>query len=1026
MITRLLANYKGFIYLSIFVCCFGYVGVLDIPVTLYPAVESPSIRAEVSFEGSTKTFQERWGKKVESSLRAINGVESIEARYFQLKAIYYVNFSWGVDSQIAKNSVEMVTSFHRSRMPDYWPDVFIYDYNPGTENYLAIKHDSLSDYELSRYIKANLLPQIDSLKGVARSWVSEPGTRYAKVALNPHKLIAYGIDIESIIQVLRKSKFNVDLGLLKNDAEGQFSVEVHQAIQSLDDIKELEIDTVAGQLIRLQDLGEISFEYESFDRQYIYDNDNVVAIAMWPEPDANVYQVSESFLQAVGTFFGSDAKVVILNHPNKFISESILYVLISILAGIFAAAIVVVIFYRKVTSAILIVITMPVSLGLTFFFMAILGLGVNIISLSALSVTIGTVVDGAVIVLDSCMRSSIPKERRLEYIAKSTGDVSPSILTGTLTSIVVFLPMRFTEPMASSVLSDLVMCAIIILLASLFVCLVLVPSLIVAFRLDVAPSQSLTGVDTKPSLDEPEGTIKSTYFQFFWDKPLSSIALTVGVYMGAILLIISITPKISTEVIAQPKAQLIDIHLSFNQEGTSRETKLSVVEPFINIVEDQLGEDLESMYMDLRRNDLYISIRLKSYRSFDRSFKLLKNFIKDNDHVSVSIEPWITTSLNVALQPDIELLINPNNESLGRDIAQDAQAFLESKSEVLRTKILPSSQTTKNIEVEIESSFLRNLNKDEHQEYLTNVERLVRYSASPRNLYKVDFSENGELPLKVMLISDDLNDRFSLPISIYGSDFYLNQVIKINETQIWREYFSKNGNLTNKIDIWLSNNSLDVRDQILSELESHLSDRYELEPLPITRSNIEKNITTSIESLSSAFLIAAFLTLLVIFFHYNSAILSFMVLSVSVFGILGAIISLYVFNSTLSLNSMLGMLIILGLSVNNAILMTDFYLKFRAMSFDVVSAVRMCVQRRIRALMVANLTTIVGMLPLAIGFGPGQDITKPLGLAVSGGLVVSTLLTLCILPVALIIFGKYIGNNKSESQSLALVEHETK
>ncbi|MBD1584713.1 efflux RND transporter permease subunit [Pseudoalteromonas sp. S16_S37] len=176
---------------------------------------------------------------------------------------------------------------------------------------------------------------------------------------------------------------------------------------------------------------------------------------------------------------------------------------------------------------------------------------------------------------------------------------------------------------------------------------------------------------------------------------------------------------------------------------------------------------------------------------------------------------------------------------------------------------------------------------------------------------------------------------------------------------------------------------------------------FNLSVTPIVTEFSDKDTRESLESLKMALGLSLLLVFLVILYQFNNLYQSLLCIAVALFGIAGAVSSLYYFGSTLSLNSLLGILILIGLTVNNSILITDAFNYYRDQNIGSATAISQALRSRLVPLMVTNVTTIVGMLPLAIGFGAGQDILKPLGISVSGGLLVATVSTMFFVPVML-------------------------
>lgn len=1000
-LNTLKSYYRFIILCTLILCTIGFLTVQNLPISLYPSVSSPTIRAEVIFEESADTFYERWGRKMEESLRSIHGVKYVEATYGQTKVIYYMHFKWDTSSDVAKKEVKMVTSFYRARMPDYLPDVFVYYYDPGTENYLAIKHKYLKGHDLSRFIKVNLLPQIEAIPGVSRAWVSEPGAEFVHVKLDPFKLLKLGISVDDVVNLLQQHRFNFNLGRYKTDVGSEYNAQITLINHSAEDIRRIQVSNHHLQPIYLADIAEIDVEYNSYDRQFTLGDDEVIAVAMWPESGANLFKVSAAFLQSVEGYFGEDAEVMVLNHPNAFITSSINYLLYSIAAGMLSAALMVLLFYRHFSSMLLISITMPLSLGISFIVMEFLGIGINLISLSALGLTIGIVVDVAIIIMDNIIQPGTSDEDQgidwYKTVAEKTLQVCPSILASMATSIVIFIPVAFTQPMTASILSDLVFSAVIILSVALLVCLFMVPSVAVLLgrRFFITKASSAKQVDG------------SSWLVKCYQQTWLMLLIVVSTFATSVLIIHHYIPQLPKEVIAAPKAEIIDVNLIFKQEGLQPDVKKSLIAPFRELIHQHLGENVRTIYTDFRRNNTYLSIHLNSYIAVDENLKTLNRILVETDDISVEIEPWVTSSLRVSAQPNLVLFFNHSNEDLNREIVAKASQYLKEQEGVIRVRLTPQQQKTSIIDIDVDEPTLNAISSEQFQENKDKLYSYIRYTIGPQDLYNLQMEGRGEMALKLSIAPPDQDNYLSIPMSLGQNLLFMNHMVTEYKNQVWREFFSRNGQKVNKLDIWLENssNTAEATEAIIADLKLYLDSEFKLGIIPLSIDNNNDEMDENIASLVNALALAIVLTFLIVHFHYRQITLSCIVLSVVVFGIAGSTWALFYFDSTISLNSILGMLILTGLVVNNSILITDFYLILRQQGFTVHTAVSASLHKRSRALTITNLTTLAGMMPLAIGFGAGQDITKPLGISVAGGLVYATLLTIITLPAMLVLYG---------------------
>ncbi|WP_288131255.1 efflux RND transporter permease subunit [Microbulbifer sp.] len=978
-----------------------------LPVSLYPPVSNPVIRASLYYDDGNEQFIQEWGVEIENSLKTIEGVESVEGRYQNGKVDYFVSFFWGIDDQIAKEETETVISFYQSRLPKYLPPSKTTYFNPGTENYIALKSSHLDSVELSEVIENSLLQKIESIPGVDRAWVSTVSNRYAHIKLDPYKLVEHGVSIDEIRLLLDRHRFDYRIGDFKTDTKGEISIYSRQALRSKESIQELNVYSSNGSAINLTEIATVSISEEASDRFFLHEGAEVVAVAMWPKPTANLYEVSNQFNEAVLEFSKDHGDLIVLNNPVQFIESAIDSILISIGIGLLSAAIVVFIFYREVNATVIVCLAMPVSLMISFLLMKLSGVGINLLSLGAMSVTIGMSVDGAVVVYDSFKRN-IKSARSFTNIAEcvenSTAEVSRSVITSIVTSSVIFIPLIFTEPLVKALVGDLAKVACSVLISSLFVCLVLIPAVLVLVYRNAknnGPSNSTLPEIVEEKLNstrDGNGIVIAAL-----NSPAVPAGLTLFIILALLLATPNILPLIKHEVIADPKAEIIDVGLHFHKNGLSKSEKIEIISTYTADIERLLGAHVKYLYIDVRKNTAYISTHLKTYKSFEESFAILNEKLSSNSKVEVEVTPWITSSLKISSKPDLTLLVNSGDMNIDREATIELNKYLTKETNIERVKVVPTNRKLDSVVASLRPAIQNSISSGEMGAVdFNSILRFSSYLVQEQNIFDVNFGGKN-IPLKIS-IDNYMHDDSSfttVPMSLDNEIFLLSDFIELESDSSWREIYTRNGRVSNKIEVWLGDSNETDKKRLVSALKEELRIKYPDISIPVIGLHDSDSMLKSTKSLLWAIIASIVLVLLVLLFHFNSLYDTLLASIVIFFGFSGAIFSLYFFNSTISLNSLLGILILSGLTVNSAIMLIDFYRRYIELGATSIEAISLSIRRRFRALIVTTATTLLGMLPLAIGLGAGQDIIKPLGISISLGLVVSTLLTLVFVPCAL-------------------------
>lgn len=997
------------IYLTALLFFMGIVWLGKLDVSLYPDADLPVARTIMHFEGASSDFSETWGRRIERSIKSLEGIDYVEANYSQDKVYYLAYIKWKSDVESTKKEIESVVSFFASQLPEYL-DVPITDVvNAGTENYLVLRPFHHKLLEFSQLVNKKIIPQVESIEGVSRSQLIEPFESVINIELNPYRLFEYKLNIDEIKEILKAQKFNYDLGRFESSYLGNVVVQNRRRISKIGDVENIIVGKFESNPIYLKDIATVSENLRKNDRAFSLGGNEVLALGMWPDSSSNLYEVSNKFQDLVERELAEIAEVVTLNDPSDFIQKAVKNIVYSVLLGVVSSAIVVFIFYRRFSSALLICMSMPLAIGISFLIMDYLNVTINILSIGAIGISIGMVVDSSILVIDFIEHENKNGTLTVKKVKEVINNVLPTIMTSVLTSIVIYIPLIFTEPLAASLLSDIALVAIAILLVSLFVSLVFIPSIYIQFISKMRVSSSYS----KPF--SIRGNKVNEFLYFFYRKRGRSILIFLSVLLMSTIVLFKSYPLVKKEVIAQPKAEIIDVGMSFNVDGLKYESKLALVNEVNNKVNSALKGDIKTVYLDIRKNVAYVSIRLKSYTTVEENLATLRSLIKSNDEYHVEIEPWITSSLKVATKSHLTIFFTGREQA--RLNALRSYEYLKKHNFVEKTYVTPRDVKKSSLDVELRESLLAQVrNSSAYGADLKSALNYVKYSVEPKELFQVYHGEDYKTLLLSLGDANKSDIRIEeLPVML-GKDIYLFDDLFVHEySESWRDIYSYNGREGAKLELYLKKEYLDSKniEKLVSELAGFLGRDKERGDVSFVTLNNYQETEKTISSLVTTVSFSVLLVLLVLLHHFGTFGRSMICLSSVLFSFSGAVWVLYIFDCPLSLNAMLGVMILTGLSVNNSIIIIDRFDQCIQLGTTKLEAVVESVNRRWKALCVTNLTTILGMIPLAIGFGPAKDIIKPLGVTVCFGLLLSTLLSIFAVPAMLRIF--YCGEDREEA-----------
>ncbi|ROS05504.1 multidrug efflux pump subunit AcrB [Sinobacterium caligoides] len=997
-------NYrKAIIALCVLLFFFGFSQVSHLPISLFPKSTKPTIRVTVPHDMDVLELKNDLGRKIESSLLNIEDIEQVDAMYSSGVAKYILKFSWNKPANVALNETTAVVSFFQTHLPDYLPKIKVDYIDSGIENYVAIKSDVMSANDLSVLVESKLKPVLSNIKGLHKSFISKVNREEVRVEINPYALIRHGIKFSELLEVLNNARFNVSLGTIRgNQTRPDKEVFYLQSVKSIEQLKSLVVGKDNDDVIRLQDVADIKLAVAENGRSYYVDERAVVALAAWPRPNTNLYEFSKEFQTIIAEELRGIGDVVILNDPLLYINESLKKVFFAVLLSMLFCAVSVLLAFRSMSLVMLISCIIPCSLLASVLLLQIFNVGLNIVSLAAMSVSCGLVIDNAVVVVDSiCQKARelnpLTKNDFVNCVLSSVKESSKAVISASMTTLVVFLPLAFTHPVVYSLIGELSLVVVAVIIFSIILSLFFLPSIVLSFayftgRWEIFLTKSESSI-----------SISNRVYSLLLNSILRSKSLQlllVGIFVILCGYSVSLlNNNIRKEIVAEPHPNIIDVELSFFSKHYNQEFRESLLLPIRQQVVNLTQSQVRYVFTDMRPGVAYISLHLKDYRLANQVMEDLKASLKDTKYYNVHVTPWVSAKLTAPKIPDYRILVYGLNESNVRDVHKSLVFDLKNMSEVKRVKFSPKSNLKSEFHVLPNQSLVQTIGMPIPAESLrTEALGIINHALEPQKLFDVKF-EDGERPLFVLFDEQhDINSLKNIPISINNQVYALRNLVKIEESQEWSDYYSRNGQDIFLIEIWFN---LSRADEIVSFLDQQFK-KHKVDGVKFIVQDTQGEIWQSIRSLVIALVTAIALVVVVLLISNNSITYTLVSLTTIPMGFVGATIALYVFNSTLSVNSLIGLLILTGLSINNAILITHkFKLILESEDISLKVAIVRAATSRLRAMFVTSTSTVLGMVPIAMGLGSNGNIMQPLGISLGAGLLVSFLLGLLLVPILL-------------------------
>jgi HAE1 family hydrophobic/amphiphilic exporter-1 len=636
------------------------------------------------------------------------------------------------------------------------------------------------------------------------------------------------------------------------------------------------------------------------------------------------------------------------------------------------------------------------------------GVSLNLISLGGMALAVGMIVDASIVVMENIHRFRVDEQHAgdelhlKELIVRSVSEVRSPVIASGLTSILVFLPLSFTAPLTNAILGDQAKVVVYTLTFSLVVSLTLVP--ILAFL--VYRKSDIKGKDSEaerarrnPSelLNHALEKLYSRALRSIVSRRPAAFALLVGSFAVLALSLALIFPRLPKEIMSPPQSDRLIVFLQSTNDLTSQEIVEGKLPEMTEIIKKELGEQVSRTYAEVRgrMNRLFIVLKKTKDAAFVTA-ELQRLFPSDNDWY-YNIMNWDPAELPLPRTNDLQIDISGADETVVVPLLERARDLVTETGHYARVYTTPTTGYTDEMMLKARKETLGKVPGYTESSLLTLIRRILGGTQTKT------FEHEG-LTVNARAVYPDAEIRgrinlanFLLPYkqSAIPIKHFFDFETKSNVSQI----VSENGDLIFRVyGTRARGAAASERIPLEQKTKAYLAEKLSIpEGTTVAFVNPAEELDSAVNSLFISLAVSVALIFILLAFQFDSFKVPLIILTAIPLGIIGLIFSLFIFRSTLSLNSLLGAILLSGIVVNNSIILIDFYI-VRRRDTEKLEALVQSATIRLRPILITSLTTIFGMLPIAIGLGEGSSVIKPLGIAVSGGLTVSTLLTLFVVP----------------------------
>ncbi len=724
--------------------------------------------------------------------------------------------------------------------------------------------------------------------------------------------------------------------------------------------------------------------------------------------------MSEEILQIVEDskhLFPEDIQYKSLVDPSEFIRNAVNNVSHEVILGAILAVLVLFLFIGSIRNVGTAAIEIPLSMVLAFILMRMSGMNLNIISLGGLALSAGMNVDASIVVMENIFRhfddvkGPIKFEDRLKIIVKAVKEVQFPVISATIASLVVFLPLSFTSALSNAILGDLAKTVVFSHGFSAFVALILVPTV----RLQLMGKEK----NPKPIRSPIEKQLKA--IENFYAKTLNAfihsfrakVVTCISLVAALALLLTFVLPRVPKEIIGTPDTDWIILGVNASGNTMVKQMESLAAKNEVKLL-DQFSDKISYTFTQIRgANRASIMARLKDKGDMMEVWKGLQKSFENTPFTRFWVVPWNPAELPIPDPPHLRVVVRGGSVNDRSETTTEIKRLIEADQIFPRVWSEPNTGHEENILFAPYAEQWALLRQTRSNVTLANISDLTRVATQGRKIGDITFDDKTmriflSYPMGSIKTAEDIgaiplsvNEKL-IPLKALGQ-VSLQKVPPLIYREDMRSIFLINAK-HNKGDESKAEASQAKVDAAIQKWKADRLAKGENGGPSVFLEDPFKERNDAIEQLSVAIALSILLIFLTMVIQFGSIVNALLVLVAVPFGIIGVILSLWVFNSTLSLNSALGVILLNGIAVANSIILVDFLKRLVDQGMDPKEAAVVAARKRLRPILITSLTTLLGMSPIALGFGDGGRILQPLGIAVSGGLWVSMCLTLFIVP----------------------------
>lgn len=1001
-------------------------------VDQFPNIDLPVVVVITEYPGaSPEIVESEVTKKVEESVNTIAGISALTSRSYETQSVVIIEFQLNMDGRKAADDVREKVAAIRPLLRDEVKEPRIIRFDPTSKAIwsLAVIPEARKDgsstslVELTNFAEQVLKKRLENIRGVGAVNVIGGSRREINIYLRPDAMEALGVSADQIANAVRSENQDLPVGTLRSFTQERV-IQIQSRVKRPEDFGNIIVARKGSTPIRLSQVAQVKDGAQEIENMALYNGERTLLLTVQKAQDANTIEVVNGLmgsLQELRKQVPADIRLEPVSDGSRQIRVAVDNVRRTLIEGALLTILIVFLFLNSWRSTVITGLTLPISIIGTFWFMNMFGFTINMVTLMALSLCVGLLIDDAIVVRENIVRHVQMGRNAYDAAMVGTQEIGLAVLATTLSIVAVFLPIGFMEGIIGKFFHEFGITIVAAVLISMFVSFTLDPMLSSVWH-DPSihshhkPAGTLNGYDRSIGrvthwFDVQTDRMADRYqLMLAWAlaHKRSTLLLAVGIFLASILMV----PLLGTEFV--PKGDYSETTLSFQTPvGTSLESTAlkakqveAIVREFPEVQYTLTGMNTPNAQ---GKNNASIYIRLVDRKLRQRSVEDISILLRQRltqiagitvTHVGILDSVGGNKQIEFSIQgPDQRELERMTLKLMDRFRAipglVDLDSSVKANKPTIAIQVLRESAAdvgwsaaslANGLRTLVAGQTVGNWRAPDDQTYDVNVRLAPEFRNSPQDLERLPFNvASPEGPTRIVRLG-----QIAQVQETTGSN-------QINRRDMVREVaINANASIRSAGEI-----STDIR-KILDSVPWPPGYRYQF-------GGSTKSMNESFQYASTALLMAIIFIYMILASQFKSFLQPLALMTSLPLTLIGVVLALMAFRSALSMFSVIGVVMLMGLVTKNAILLVDFAIRAReggvsdtgqpVAGLDRTQALLMAARVRLRPILMTTLAMIFGMMPLAFAITEGSEQRSPMGQAVIGGVITSSLLTLVVVPV---------------------------